>query len=103
MVQEIIRRLRLPLQDVEGRPQARPEHPRLQQAHRLRDQRRRRRRRLAAALLADISVAGRTAKIVDGHTILGIAADDHAVAIWPLLCGLAKAKYYPAAQRGAHW
>ncbi|MDT7553512.1 MAG: hypothetical protein QOI16_2048 [Pseudonocardiales bacterium] len=49
---------------------------------------------LAAALLADISVAGRTAKIVDGHTTLGIAADDHAVAIWPLLCGMAKAKYY---------
>lgn len=49
---------------------------------------------LAAALLADISVAGRTAKIVDGHTTLGIAADDHAVAIWPLLCGLAKAKYH---------
>ena len=49
---------------------------------------------LATALLADVSVAGRTAKIVDGHTTLGIAADDHAVAIWPLLCGLAKAKYY---------
>ena len=49
---------------------------------------------LAAALLADISVAGRTAKIVDGHTTLGVAADDHAVAIWPLLVGMAKAKYY---------
>jgi enoyl-CoA hydratase len=49
---------------------------------------------LAAALLADVSVAGRTAKLVDGHTTLGVAADDHAVAIWPLLCGLAKAKYY---------
>jgi enoyl-CoA hydratase len=49
---------------------------------------------LATALLADVSVAGRTAKIVDGHTTLGVAADDHAVAIWPLLCGLSKAKYY---------
>jgi enoyl-CoA hydratase len=49
---------------------------------------------LAAALLADVSVAGRSAKLVDGHTTLGVAADDHAVAIWPLLCGLAKAKYY---------
>ncbi|MBA3742804.1 enoyl-CoA hydratase/isomerase family protein [Sporichthya sp.] len=49
---------------------------------------------LAAALLADVSVAGRTAKLVDGHTPLGVAADDHAVAIWPLLCGMAKAKYY---------
>jgi enoyl-CoA hydratase len=49
---------------------------------------------LAAALLADVSVAGRTAKLVDGHTTLGVAADDHAVAIWPLLVGMAKAKYY---------
>jgi enoyl-CoA hydratase len=49
---------------------------------------------LATALLADVSIAGRTAKLVDGHTTLGVAADDHAVAIWPLLCGLAKAKYY---------
>jgi enoyl-CoA hydratase len=49
---------------------------------------------LASALLADVSVAGRTAKLVDGHTTLGVAADDHAVAIWPLLCGLSKAKYY---------
>jgi enoyl-CoA hydratase len=49
---------------------------------------------LAAALLADVSVAARTAKLVDGHTTLGVAADDHAVAIWPLLCSMAKAKYY---------
>jgi enoyl-CoA hydratase len=49
---------------------------------------------LAVALLADISVAGRTAKIVDGHTRLGVAAGDHAVLNWPLLCGMAKAKYY---------
>lgn len=49
---------------------------------------------LAVALLADISVAGRDAKILDGHTRLGVAAGDHAVLIWPLLCGLAKARYY---------
>jgi enoyl-CoA hydratase len=49
---------------------------------------------LAAALLADVSVASKTAKLVDGHTTLGVAADDHAVAIWPLLVGMAKAKYY---------
>jgi enoyl-CoA hydratase len=49
---------------------------------------------LAAALLADISIAGRSAKLVDGHTTLGVAADDHAVAIWPLLVSMAKAKYY---------
>ncbi|OOK81566.1 enoyl-CoA hydratase EchA15 [Mycobacterium kansasii] len=29
---------------------------------------------LVVALLADISVAGRTAKIIDGHTKLGVAA-----------------------------
>ncbi len=45
-------------------------------------------------LLADISVAARTAKIIDGHTRLGVAAGDHAAICWPLLCGMAKAKYY---------
>lgn len=49
---------------------------------------------LAVALLADISVAGKTARIVDGHVRLGVAAGDHSVMIWPLLCGLSKAKYY---------
>jgi enoyl-CoA hydratase len=49
---------------------------------------------LAVALLADISIAARTARIVDGHTRLGVAAGDHAVLVWPLLCGLAKAKYH---------
>ncbi len=49
---------------------------------------------LATALMADISVCGRSAKIIDGHTKLGVAAGDHAVIIWPLLCGMAKAKYY---------
>ncbi len=49
---------------------------------------------LAVALLADIAIAGRSAKILDGHTRLGVAAGDHSVIIWPLLCGLAKARYY---------
>jgi enoyl-CoA hydratase len=49
---------------------------------------------LVAGLLADISVAARGAKIVDGHTRLGVAAGDHAAIVWPLLCGMAKAKYY---------
>src|SRR5439155_7342839 len=49
---------------------------------------------LVAALLADISVAGRTARIIDGHTRLGVAAGDHAAICWPLLCGMAKAKYH---------
>jgi len=49
---------------------------------------------LVAGLLADISIATKTAKIMDGHTRLGVAAGDHAAIIWPLLCGMAKAKYY---------
>ena len=49
---------------------------------------------LVAALLADIPVATKSAKIVDGHTKLGVAAGDHAAIIWPLLCGMAKAKYH---------
>jgi enoyl-CoA hydratase len=49
---------------------------------------------LAVALLADISIASRSVRILDGHTRLGVAAGDHAAIIWPLLCGLAKSKYY---------
>lgn len=49
---------------------------------------------LAVALLADVSIAARSAKIIDGHTRLGVAAGDHAVIVWPLLCGLAKARYH---------
>ena len=49
---------------------------------------------LAIALLADISIAANDARILDGHTRLGVAAGDHAVIIWPLLCGLAKARYH---------
>jgi enoyl-CoA hydratase len=49
---------------------------------------------LAVALLADISLAAPSARLVDGHTRLGVAAGDHAVIVWPLLCGLARAKYH---------
>lgn len=49
---------------------------------------------LAAAILSDISIAGRSAKLVDGHLRLGVAAGDHAAIIWPILCGMAKTKYY---------
>jgi enoyl-CoA hydratase len=49
---------------------------------------------LAVALLADISIIDEAARFTDGHLRLGVAAGDHAVAIWPLLCGMAKAKYY---------
>jgi len=49
---------------------------------------------LVAGLLADISIAAKGARIIDGHTRLGVAAGDHSAIIWPLLCGMAKAKYY---------
>ena len=49
---------------------------------------------LAVALLADVSVIAEEARITDGHTRLGVAAGDHAAIVWPLLCGVAKAKYY---------
>jgi len=49
---------------------------------------------LVVGLLADISLASPKARIVDGHTKLGVAAGDHAAIVWPLLCGMAKAKYH---------
>ena len=49
---------------------------------------------LVCGLLADISLATPEARIIDGHTRLGVAAGDHAAIVWPLLCGMAKAKYY---------
>ena len=49
---------------------------------------------LAVALMADISLMAEEARITDGHIRLGVAAGDHANILWPLLCGLAKAKYY---------
>lgn len=49
---------------------------------------------LVAALLADVAIMARSAKLVDGHTRLGVAAGDHAAWLWPLLCGFAKASYY---------
>jgi enoyl-CoA hydratase len=49
---------------------------------------------LAVALLADISIIGTSSRLSDGHARLGVAAGDHAAALWPLLCGMAKAKYH---------
>jgi enoyl-CoA hydratase len=49
---------------------------------------------LAVALLADISVVAANARLIDGHTRIGVAAGDHAVLSWPLACGLPKAKYH---------
>jgi enoyl-CoA hydratase len=48
----------------------------------------------AAALMADITIMGETAQISDGHVLAGVTAGDHAAIIWPLLIGMAKAKYY---------
>jgi enoyl-CoA hydratase len=49
---------------------------------------------LVVALLADVSIMAESARVTDGHTRLGVAAGDHAAIVWPLLCGMAKAKYY---------
>lgn len=49
---------------------------------------------LVCGLLADVSIASKNARLIDGHTRLGVAAGDHSVVIWPLLCGMAKSKYY---------
>ena len=49
---------------------------------------------LVCGILADVSIATKDCRITDGHTRLGVAAGDHAAIIWPLLCGMAKAKYY---------
>lgn len=49
---------------------------------------------LVCGILADVSIATNECRIVDGHTRLGVAAGDHAAIVWPLLCGMARAKYY---------
>lgn len=49
---------------------------------------------LAVALTADISIVSETAKLIDPHVLGGLAAGDHSALLWPLLCGMAKAKYY---------
>ena len=49
---------------------------------------------LAVALMADISIINAETRLTDGHLRLGVGAGDHAAIIWPLLCGMAKAKYY---------
>jgi enoyl-CoA hydratase len=49
---------------------------------------------LAVALMADISIVAEDAIICDGHVRGGLVAGDHAALMWPLLCGMAKSKYY---------
>jgi enoyl-CoA hydratase len=48
---------------------------------------------LRLALLADISVAADDARLIDGHTRLGVTAGDHSALLWPLLVGMARAKH----------
>ena len=48
----------------------------------------------ACLIMADVSIMSSDAKLSDGHLKIGVAAGDHATIIWPLLCGMAKAKYY---------
>lgn len=49
---------------------------------------------LVVALLADISIIGEGVRFTDGHVRIGMTAGDHACIVWPLLCGMAKAKWY---------
>ncbi|HBU41935.1 MULTISPECIES: enoyl-CoA hydratase/isomerase family protein [unclassified Microbacterium] len=49
---------------------------------------------LAVAIMSDISIIADDARLGDGHVKLGVAAGDHSAMIWPLLCGLSRAKYY---------
>lgn len=49
---------------------------------------------LVIALTADISICAEDAQLGDGHVRLGVVAGDHAAIIWPLLAGMAKARYY---------
>ena len=41
-----------------------------------------------------MSIVAKDAKFSDGHAKIGVAAGDHATILWPLLCGMARAKYY---------
>ena len=52
---------------------------------------------LVIALLADVSIAARDARIIDGHTRLGVAAGDHAAL--PSLVGFHDALIGPRARR----
>ena len=49
---------------------------------------------LAVALSADISIISEDTFVTDAHTRIGVASGDHAVMLWPLFCGMPKAKLY---------
>jgi len=46
------------------------------------------------ALFCDVIIASEKARIGDPHVKVGLVAGDGGAVIWPLLCGLAKAKEY---------
>lgn len=46
------------------------------------------------ALLSDVVVAVDTARLADPHVRAGLVAGDGGALIWPLTCGVMKAKYY---------
>lgn len=46
------------------------------------------------ALFCDVIIASQNAKIGDPHVRVGLVAGDGGAVIWPLLCGIAKAKEY---------
>jgi enoyl-CoA hydratase len=48
---------------------------------------------MALALMADVSIAAESAQLIDAHTLAGLATGDHAALLWPLACGLPKAKW----------
>jgi enoyl-CoA hydratase len=43
--------------------------------------------------MADVSIAAESAQLIDAHTLAGLATGDHAAMLWPLACGLPKAKW----------
>lgn len=49
---------------------------------------------LALGVMADVSLVARSATLHDAHTIAGLVCGDHAAFAWPLLMGMAKAKYH---------
>ncbi|MGE0045178.1 MAG: enoyl-CoA hydratase/isomerase family protein [Hyphomonadaceae bacterium] len=49
---------------------------------------------LATALSADVSIIAEDAILTDAHSKIGVASGDHAVMLWPLYCGMPKAKLY---------
>jgi enoyl-CoA hydratase len=46
------------------------------------------------ALLCDVVIADKRARIGDPHVKMGVVAGDSACVIWPLLCGIHRAKEY---------